>query len=143
MGLEIDQLNGIIYGTTQEVGDFNVSIQAWNSSGLDEKNMTLYAFPGEQSIISTEIGLLRYGDPPVDLHWTSTSGLPVQIEILEAQDVLVIDNYYAANIGLVFSQERLDYSFVDLEDNPFLEIELPEQNTSVSTATLTSFEIGN
>ena len=66
-----------------------------------------------------------------------------QIVILAAQDVLVIDNYYAANIGLVFSQETLDYSFVDLENNPFLEIELPEQNTSVSTATLTSFEIGN
>ena len=65
------------------------------------------------------------------------------IPILVAQDVLVIDNYYAANIGLVFSQETLDYSFVDLEDNPLLEIELPEQNTSVSTATLTSFEIGN
>ena len=66
-----------------------------------------------------------------------------QIVILEAQDVLVIDNYYAANIGLVFSQETLDYSFVDLENNPFLEIDLPEQNTSISTATLTSFEIGN
>ena len=65
------------------------------------------------------------------------------IPILVAQDVLVIDNYYAANIGLVFSQETLDYSFVDLENNPFLEIDLPEQNTSISTATLTSFEIGN
>ncbi len=85
-GLEIDMKNGIIFGSPEAVGNFQVSLQAWNSSGMDEENMTLYVLPGEQSILSSEIGLLRYGDPPVDLNWTSTSGLPVQIEILEGNE---------------------------------------------------------
>ena len=85
-GLEIDTQAGIIFGTSETVGTFEVLLQAWNSSGMDEENMTLYVLPGEQSILANEIGLLRYGDPPVDLNWTATSGLPVQIEILEGNE---------------------------------------------------------
>jgi len=85
-GLKIDTQNGIIFGTSETVGTFEVLLQAWNSSGMDEENMTLYVLPGEQSILANEIGLLRYGDPPLDLNWTATSGLPVQIEILEGNE---------------------------------------------------------
>ena len=70
-------------------------------------------------------------------------GTTLSLPILSSQDVLVVENYYAANIGLVFSKETVDYTLEDLSGIPGLEIPLPEQNTSVSTATLTSFEIGN
>ena len=70
-------------------------------------------------------------------------GTTLSLPILSSQDVLVVENYYAANIGLVFSKETVDYVLDDLSGIPGLEIPLPEQNTSVSTATLTSFEIGN
>ena len=70
-------------------------------------------------------------------------GTTLSLPILSSQDVLVVENYYTANTGLVFSRETVDYAFEDLSGIPGLEIPLPEQNTSVSTATLTSFEIGN
>jgi hypothetical protein len=70
-------------------------------------------------------------------------GTTLSLPILSSQDVLVVENYYAANIGLVFSKETVDYALEDLSGIPGLEIPLPEQNTSISTATLTSFEIGN
>ena len=59
---------------------------ASNSSGSDEENMTFFVNPGSQSIIFTEINSLKYGDPPVDLNWTSTSGLPVSIRIVEGEE---------------------------------------------------------
>ena len=85
-GLQIDHSKGLIFGTPEQVGDFNVTLVASNSSGSDEDNVTLFVLPGEQSIISNDIGLLRYGDAPIDLNWTATSGLPVQIEILEGNE---------------------------------------------------------
>jgi len=91
-GLEIDTEKGIIFGQSEEVGTFEVNLQAWNSSGLDEENMTLYVLPGQQSILPSEIGLLRYGDPPVDLNWTATSGLPVYLEILEGNESIDLND---------------------------------------------------
>ena len=70
-------------------------------------------------------------------------GTTLSFPILSSQDVLVVENYYAANIGLVFSKETIDYTLEDLSVIPGLEISIQEQNTTVSTATLTSFEIGN
>ena len=70
-------------------------------------------------------------------------GTTLSLPILSSQDVLVVENYYAANIGLVYSKETVDYALEDLSGIPGLEIPLPEQNTSTSTATLTSFEIAN
>jgi len=70
-------------------------------------------------------------------------GTTLTLPILAPQDVLVVENYYAANIGLVFSRETLDYSLADLSGIPGLEIPFPEQNTTVTTSELTSFEIGN
>ena len=63
MGWNRGTRSGIISGT-RDVGTFEVLLQAWNSSGMDEENMTIYVLPGEQSILANEIGLLRYGDPP-------------------------------------------------------------------------------
>ena len=51
--------------------------------------------------------------------------------------------YDREDLNPVKSKETIDYALEDLSGIPGLEIPLPEQNTSMSTATLTSFEIGN
>ena len=44
----------------------------------------LTVLKGRQSIISgNQADLLTYGDPPLDLNLTSTSGLPVSLEIID------------------------------------------------------------
>ena len=87
LGLSIDPNSGIIYGTPLEAGlDFNVSILASNASGSDEENMTFFVIPSTQSIIFEEIKSVTYGAPPIDLNWTSTSDLPVTVQILEGAE---------------------------------------------------------
>ena len=86
-GLSIDAKSGLIFGTPVQSGlDFNVTLIASNSSGSDEENMTLFVNPGTQSIIFEELSSVKYGDPPIDLNWTSTSGLPVNIRIVEGEE---------------------------------------------------------
>ena len=87
-GLFIDQSHGTIFGTPEEAGlDFNVTIHASNASGSDEENMTFFVNPSPQSILFKEINLATYGDPPIDLNWTATSGLPVELRIVEGQEL--------------------------------------------------------
>ena len=83
-GLLMDPGLGIIYGVPEEAGlDFNVTIHASNASGSDEENMTFFVNPGSQSILFKEINLATYGDPPIDINWTATSELPVELRIVE------------------------------------------------------------
>lgn len=66
----------------------------------------------------------------------------LNVPILSAQDVLIVDNYYTANTGLVFSQATIDYQLEDLGATG-IELPIPDQDTQVSTATLATFSIGN
>ncbi|MEL0098080.1 MAG: LamG-like jellyroll fold domain-containing protein, partial [Opitutae bacterium] len=92
-GLFIDPKSGFIFGTPLQSGlDFNVTLVASNSSGSDEENMTLFVNPGTQSIIFEELNSVKYGDPPIDLNWTSTSGLPVSIRIVEGEDFAELES---------------------------------------------------
>lgn len=70
-------------------------------------------------------------------------GTTLTLPILTPQDVLIVENYYAANTGLVFSRETLDYRLEDLSGIPGIEIPFPEQSTTVTNSSLISFEIGN
>ena len=83
-GLEIDPINGLIFGEANATGNFSVTVTARNLSGEDNETIELTVNPGRQSIqLNEDPGLLVYGDPPVDLNLTATSGLPVSLEILE------------------------------------------------------------
>ena len=48
--------------------------------------MTFFVNPGTQSIIFNQLSSVKYGDPPIDLNWTSTSGLPVSVRIVEGEE---------------------------------------------------------
>ena len=155
-GLEIDQKRGLIFGSAEQVGDYNVTLAAFNSSGRDEDNVTLYVSKGEQSIIRDRIGLLRYGDPPVDLNWTATSGLPVQIEILEGNESVELNSTQMpctltvlkpglvklratqpANNSLFYRPaEKIDESFVVAKKNWLFVCTISSENPSNRTQSL-------
>ena len=86
-GLSIDPKSGLIFGTPTKTGlDFNVTIVASNYSGFDEQNMTFFVNPSSQSILFNELSSVKYGDESIDLNWTSTSGLPVSVRIVEGAE---------------------------------------------------------
>ena len=86
-GLQVDPQNGLIFGEANETGDFTLNVIASNFSGSDTKTFNdpmLTVLKGRQSInLSNQSELLIYGDPPLDLNLTATSGLPVSLELME------------------------------------------------------------
>jgi hypothetical protein len=133
------QLNIISGSFEQTIMDFPIIIE-YTSITTQEQVLPSYTTDTQTytDVIQSNIVLNLEISTEVQVGGTTLS-----LPILSSQDVLVVENYYAANIGLVFSKETVDYALEDLSGIPGLEIPLPEQNTSVSTATLTSFEIGN
>jgi hypothetical protein len=133
------QLNIISGSFEQTIMDFPIIIE-YTSITTQEQVLPSYTTDTQTytDVIQSNIVLNLEISTEVQVGGTTLS-----LPILSSQDVLVVENYYAANIGLVFSKETIDYALEDLSGIPGLEIPLPEQNTSISTATLTSFEIGN
>jgi hypothetical protein len=133
------QLNIITGSFEQTIMDFPIIIE-YTSITTQEQVLPSYTTDTQTytDVIQSNIVLNLEISTEVQVGGTTLS-----LPILSSQDVLVVENYYAANIGLVFSKETVDYALEDLSGIPGLEIPLPEQNTSISTATLTSFEIGN
>jgi hypothetical protein len=133
------QLNIISGSFEQTIMDFPIIIE-YTSITTQEQILPSYTTDTQTytDVIQSNIVLNLEISTEVQVGGTTLS-----LPILSSQDVLVVENYYAANIGLVFSKETVDYALEDLSGIPGLEIPLPEQNTSISTATLTSFEIGN
>ena len=89
-GLDIDSESGLIFGEANQTGNFAITITAANSSGSDVETFNdpmLTVLKGRQSILTdNQADLLTYGDPPLDLNLTSTSGLPVSLEIIDGNE---------------------------------------------------------
>lgn len=64
----------------------------------------------------------------------------LSIPILSAQDVITSTNYYAANVGLIFSDVSLQYQAEDLSQLG-VELPFPESASGTSSQTLTSFQV--
>jgi hypothetical protein len=129
------ELNSISDSFEETVMDFPFTISYTSTTIQGE---TLASYETYTDVILSRIVLNLEINTQIQL-----GGTTLTLPILAPQDVLVVENYYAADIGLVFSRETLDYSLADLSGIPGLEIPFPEQNTTVTTTELTSFEIGN
>ena len=87
IGLEIDPNVGLIFGEANATGIFPVNLRIANSSGEDFAVVSLVVLKGRQSIVfEQDLGVLVYGDQPIDLNVSSTSGLPIAFEIVNGAD---------------------------------------------------------
>jgi len=70
----------------------------------------------------------------------STEILGIPITLLNPQEVLVVENTFGINVGLVASTSTLDYEFVDL--TPFgITLPFPPSATTVSVQEIDSYEL--
>ena len=133
------QLNSITGSFEETIMEFPINIE-YSSTTTQEQVLSSYTTDIQTytDVIQSNIVLNLEISTQIQL-----GGTTLTLPILSSQDVLVVENYYAANIGLIYSKETIDYTLEDLSGIPGLEIPIQEQNRVVSTATLTSFEIGN
>ena len=92
VGLEIDSNTGLIFGEANQTGTFPVLLRIANSSGQDTTVVSLVVLKGRQSVIfDQEIGIIVYGDAPIDLNVTATSGLPITFDLVAGADCVDIN----------------------------------------------------
>lgn len=69
-------------------------------------------------------------------------GVVLPIPVLVAQDVMTISNYYANDIGLIFSENLIEYQLEDLGDIG-IELPFPTEDSRTALQTIDTFEIGS
>jgi hypothetical protein len=74
-GLSINTTSGVISGTPNVAGTFNVSLSATNETGTDTKTLVISVAQGNQVITFNALSGKTYGDASFSLNGTSTSGL--------------------------------------------------------------------
>ena len=83
-GLAVDTVSGLIYGIPTETGEFNSTLIVSNISGSDSEIIKLVVLRGQQTLtFNQELGVITYGDNPIDLNVTASSGLPVLLELID------------------------------------------------------------
>ncbi|HEX8269658.1 MAG TPA: hypothetical protein VF581_07170 [Flavobacterium sp.] len=83
---------------------------------------TLPSFTSPNGDVYTDVKVVRQTLNMKISYTTDDFGFPITIPILQSQDVLVSNTYFAKNIGMVYAQTTYSY---DLEDLSQAGIELP------------------
>ena len=73
---------------------------------------------------------------------TVNIGVPIVVTLLDTQDVLTINNYYADGIGLIDSNAIFTYQLEDLSALP-VTIPIPETATITTIQKITAFTVAN
>ncbi len=128
-GILLDQVEQTV---TQDIDNIPVTITtaaSTYSAGIDQ-NVTINGNTFNQVI---------KGNLLINTTITATIiGIPVTI--LEAQDIAVIENMYAQNVGLVASDFSFNYEFVDL--SPFgITLPFPQTGNGSSQQLIVSYEV--
>lgn len=123
--------------TTQNIGGYNLDIEytfktiqknAFNSHIVD--NITYDNITSSDIVLSLKVSTI------VDI------GVPITITLLDTQDVLIINNFYANEIGLIDSNAVFTYQLEDLSALP-ITIPIPETATITTTQKITTYTIAD
>ena len=69
-------------------------------------------------------------------------GVVLPIPILAAQDIMTVTNYYANTIGLISSENFIEYELQDLSEYG-IEFPFPSEDSRTATQDIDTYEIGN
>ncbi|MFP6900019.1 MAG: LamG-like jellyroll fold domain-containing protein, partial [Opitutales bacterium] len=86
-GLDINATTGIISGQPTAIGTFPVLVSVSNSSGEANATIALDVVKAEQAInFPQSLASVHYGDIPMELNATTSSGLPVTYSLTAGND---------------------------------------------------------
>ena len=69
-------------------------------------------------------------------------GTIIQIPILQAQDVVLSENYFASSVGLIYSDSLIEYQLEDLSSLG-IDLPIPAKDSSTTTQNIDTYQIEN
>ena len=121
-GTVLEQQSGI---TTQNIGGYDLDVE-YTFKTIQRESLTNHTVETEvyNDIVKSDIIL------SIKVSTTINIGVPIDITLLDTQDVLTITNFYANGIGLIDSTALFTYQ---LEDLSALPVTLPIPDTATIT----------
>ncbi len=122
--------------STQSLQGFNLEIE-YTATTIQQEDVASMAVNGmtyndvihSQLIINAKIG------SPL-----TVSGFTTVVSVMPAQDVFIVDNYWAKDVGLIKSDSQFSYQLADLSAFQ-IPLPFPENNEVLTVQTLTSFSV--
>ena len=134
-GVVLDELSGMIEQ------DFNGIPLVVNYNLLSIQGEQLEEFiaggVGYENVLSSQVVANIEVNAQVEF-----GGITLDIPVLSSQDVIITTNYYAENIGLIFSEFQFQYQLEDL-GNLGVDVPFPNEINTTSTQTLDIYFPGN
>ena len=121
--------------TAQNIGGFDLDI-TYTFKTVQQETMPSHIVGAEtfNDIIKSDIILSIKVTTVVNI------GVPITITLIDTQDVLTINNYYANNIGLIESEATTTYTLEDLSALP-ITIPIPTTATIIADQKITSYTL--
>lgn len=121
--------------TTQTIGGFDLDI-AYTFKTVQRETLASHTVGTEtyNGIIKSDIVL------SIKVTTEVTIGIPIVVTILDTQDILTINNFYANNIGLVDSDTTFTYSLEDLSTFG-ITLPFPDTATIITAQEITAYTI--
>jgi len=143
-GLSIDSETGIISGTPEETGTFEVDLSATNDTGTGVAVLTLTIERAAQTITVAEPEAKTFGDAPFALAASSSAGLPVSYSVVSGP--ATIDGDVVTLIGagtvVVAVEQPGDANYLAAE-SVTLTFEVAKASQTISFATPASKTFGD
>ena len=123
--------------TAQNIGGFDLDIEyTFKTIQKETTNNHTVETVVYDNIIKSDIIL------SLKVTTTVNIGVPIVVTLLDTQDVLTINNYYADGIGLIDSNAIFTYQLEDLSALP-VTIPIPETATITTIQKITAFTVAN
>ena len=131
-GTVLEQQSGT---TTQNIGGYDLNVEyTFKTVQRETLNNHTVETVVYNDIVKSDIILSVKVSTTVDI------GVPINITLLDTQDVLTITNFYANGIGLIDSTSLFTYQLEDLSALP-ITIPIPETATITTTQRISSYTL--
>lgn len=135
-GAASSELLSTVSGTMSETFE-NIPLTAtYTLSTINQNSLPSYTSEG---VVYEDVMVVKFALNMKVVATVNLGGFPINVPVLNSQDVVVSTQYYAKNIGLVHAATTISYNLQDLSSLP-IEIPIPQSQMNLSNEYLLDFD---
>lgn len=123
---QLDAISGTI---EQDLEGFPLIID-YKLKSVFKESLASFTVPGKESYTNVKAITLVANLKVSTVYLLPVLNTPINISILNAQDVIVSTQYYAEGIGMVYSKTEINYQLNEIPQQSGIELPIPSQGSS-------------
>ena len=123
---QLDAVSGTI---EQDLEGFPLVID-YKLKSIFQESLASFTVPGKESYTNVKAIKLVANLKVSTVYLLPVLNTPINISILNAQDVIVSTQYYAEGIGMIYSKTEINYQLNEIPQQSGIELPIPSQGSS-------------